>query len=99
VSTFAKTEQLLVGYRGFGSLHPWPSAQYRAYCLPALFLAGDSSGRSGPSDGLQSRHSLVLTAFNLKRVENLKIKDVYFKAIRRYLARLKAFSSLNLIWS
>jgi len=38
VSTLAKTEQLLVSYKGFGSLHPWPSAQYRTYCLSALFL-------------------------------------------------------------
>ena len=38
MSTFTKTEQLLVSRRGFGSLHPWPSAQYCAYCLPALSL-------------------------------------------------------------
>jgi len=38
VSTFTKIKRLLVGRRGFGSLHPWPSAQYRAHCLPALFL-------------------------------------------------------------
>jgi len=33
-----QSEQTTIGRRGFGSLHPWPSAQYRAYCLLALFL-------------------------------------------------------------
>ena len=28
----------MIGRRGFGSLYPWPSAQYRAYCLSAPFL-------------------------------------------------------------
>ena len=38
VSVFAKTKRPLTGCKGFGSLHPWPSAQHRTYCLSALFL-------------------------------------------------------------
>jgi len=51
-------EHHLIGRRGFGSLHPWPSAPGR--CAPSsrtVPSAGDSSGRPGPSDGLQGRHS------------------------------------------
>ena len=31
-------EQHLISRKGFRSLHPWLSVQYRTYCLPALFL-------------------------------------------------------------
>jgi len=51
----------MIGRRGFGSLHPWPSALGR--CTPSSRTvppAGDSSGRSGPSDGLQGRHIKLL---------------------------------------
>ena len=31
-------QDTLTGRRGFGPLHPWPSAQYYTYCLSALLL-------------------------------------------------------------
>jgi len=31
-------ETLLTGRRGFGSLHPWPSAQHCGHCFSALFF-------------------------------------------------------------
>jgi len=65
VSTPAKTEQPLVGRRGFGSLHPWPSAQYCAYCPPALFLM-QGIRRAAPVQVTACRVVTVVIYFQLE---------------------------------
>jgi len=57
VGPYRPPSTFLTGRRGFGSLHPWPSAL--GQCTPSSCTvpsAGDSSGRPGPSDSLQGRH-------------------------------------------
>ena len=81
-------EQHLTGRRGFGSLHPWPSAHGR--CTPSsrtVPSAGDSPGCPSPSDGLQGRHitllkSIIIYLYNKRCVSVLSAKEASLTIIR-----------------
>jgi len=60
ISSYRSPSSFLLVVRALGLYTPGPVRLDSAHCPPALSpLAGDSSGRSGPGDGLQGRHSML----------------------------------------